>query len=93
MSQPSAAGSSFYAGMKVLPQPERHAMYAVYDFCRIVDDIADDQQGDPHGRAAQLQRWRSDLASLYAGRAPGVAGFLVPAHRRFGCSSATISTR
>jgi phytoene synthase len=84
MNQPSAAGSSFYAGMKVLPQPERHAMYAIYDFCRIVDDIADDQQGDRRGRASQLQRWRSDLASLYAGRAPGVAGFLAPHIDRFG---------
>jgi squalene synthase HpnD len=83
MSQPAAAGSSFYAGMKVLPQPERHAMYAVYDFCRIVDDIADDQQGDPHGRAAQLRRWVRDLDSLYAGGAPGVAGFLVPHIDRF----------
>ena len=39
---PAAARSSFYAGMRVLPKAEREAMYAVYDFCRIVDDIADD---------------------------------------------------
>ena len=83
MSQPSAAGSSFYAGMKVLPQPERHAMYALYDFCRIVDDIADDQQGDPRGRASQLRRWSRDLASLYVGGEPGVATFLVPHIRAF----------
>jgi len=88
MSQPSAAGSSFYAGMKVLPQRERHAMYAVYDYCRIVDDIADDQQGDRASRAAALDRWRADLASLYAGGEPGVAGFLVPHIRAFGLAQA-----
>ena len=88
MNQPSAAGSSFYAGMKVLPQPERHAMYAVYDFCRIVDDIADDEQGDRASRAIQLAGWRTDIASLYAGGAPGVAEFLVPHIRAFGLAQA-----
>jgi phytoene synthase len=39
------ARSSFYAGMRVLPKAEREAMYAVCDFCRIVDDIADDPAG------------------------------------------------
>ena len=49
-----ASRSSFYAGMRVLPRDERLAMYAVYDFCRIVDDIADDQQGARPARMAQL---------------------------------------
>jgi phytoene synthase len=70
--------------MKVLPRPERHAMYALYDFCRIVDDIADDQQGDRPSRAAQLDRWRADLDSLYAGGDPGVAAILAEPVRRFG---------
>lgn len=78
-----AAGSSFYAGMRVLPKAEREAMYAVYGFCRIVDDIADDQQGDRATRAAALDRWRDDLDALYAGRDPGQAAFLVEAVRRF----------
>ncbi|HKF62974.1 MAG TPA: squalene/phytoene synthase family protein, partial [Dongiaceae bacterium] len=42
---PSAAtqssGSSFYAAMRVLPAPQRDAMYEIYAFCRAVDDIAD----------------------------------------------------
>jgi phytoene synthase len=80
---PAASGSSFYAGMRVLPQAERHAMYAIYDFCRIVDDIADDEQGDREGRTAQLDRWRQDLDSLYAGGDPGVAAMLVPHVARF----------
>ncbi|HEY0269790.1 MAG TPA: presqualene diphosphate synthase HpnD [Sphingomonas sp.] len=80
----AAAGSSFYAGMRVLPQPERHAMYAVYGFCREVDDIADDQQGERAGRARQLDGWRTDLDALYAGGEGGRAAFLAPHVRRFG---------
>jgi presqualene diphosphate synthase len=72
----SAAGSSFYAGMRVLPKRERHAMYAIYAFCRAVDDIADDQEGDRDERMAALDAWRADLDHLYAGGDGGQAGFL-----------------
>ena len=78
-----AAGSSFYAGMRVLPKAEREAMYAVYGFCRLVDDIADDQQGDPASRMVALDRWRADLDALYAGRDPGQAALVADAVRRF----------
>jgi squalene synthase HpnD len=79
----AASGSSFYAGMRVLPRRERHAMYAIYDFCRQVDDIADDQQGDRGGRALALDRWRDDLDDLYAGGAGGQAAFLAGPVRDF----------
>lgn len=62
-----ASGSSFYAGMRMLPKAEREAMFAIYGFCRAVDDIADDQGGEREGRAVALDRWRRDLDSLYAG--------------------------
>ncbi len=78
-----ASRSSFYAGMRVLPRVERHAMFAIYDFCRIVDDIADDQQGHRAARTAQLDRWRNDLDALYAGRDAGQADFLRSAVDRF----------
>jgi squalene synthase HpnD len=42
-------------------------MYEVYAFCRAVDDIADDG-GARAGRIAKLDRWRADLARLYAGK-------------------------
>lgn len=80
---PAAARSSFYAGMRVLPKAEREAMYAVYDFCRIVDDIADDQQGDRAARRTQLDQWRRDLDALYAGGEAGQAAFLAEPVRRF----------
>ena len=83
-----ASGSSFYAGMRVLPKPERAAMYAVYGFCRIVDDIADDLHGDRASRRAELDAWRADLESLYAGGEPGRAAFLAGPVRRFGLAKA-----
>ena len=81
--QSQVSGSSFYAGMRVLPKPEREAMYAIYAFCRAVDDIADDQTGDRTKRAAELDAWRADVDALYAGRAPGQAAFLAEAKQRF----------
>jgi phytoene synthase len=81
--QAQVSGSSFYAGMRVLPQAEREAMYAVYGFCRIVDDIADDQQGDPSTRAAALDEWRRDIEALYAGEDPGQASLVARAVQRF----------
>ena len=78
-----ASGSSFYAGMRMLPKAEREAMYAIYGFCRAVDDIADDQVGEREGRAAALDQWRRDLDSLYAGGNPGQAVMVAEAVRRF----------
>lgn len=62
-----AAGTSFYRGMKVLPPDRRHAMYAVYAFCRIVDDIADEDGTLPEKRAG-LAAWRGWIGDVYAGR-------------------------
>lgn len=86
--QTQASRSSFYAGMRVLPQDERLAMYAVYDFCRFVDDIADDQDGERAVRAAELDVWRADIDALYEGRAAGRAAFLKEAVHRFGLEKA-----
>ena len=92
MKQPSlqtqVSGSSFYAGMRVLPLAEREAMYAVYAFCRAVDDIADDHDGDRAARAAALAEWRDDIASLYAGGPPGKALLVAGAVRSFGLAQA-----
>ena len=64
-----ASGSSFYWSMRLLPRAKRDAMYAIYAFCREVDDIAD---GDAPARAklAELGAWRREIAALFAGR-PG----------------------
>jgi len=63
----AASGSSFYWSMRLLPRAKRDAMYAIYAFCREVDDIAD---GDalPAAKLAELQGWRAEIAALFAGR-------------------------
>lgn len=81
--QSQVSGSSFYAGMRVLPRAEREAMYAIYAFCRQVDDIADDQDGDRASRAAALEAWRADIDMLYAGGPPGRAALVAEAVHRF----------
>ena len=66
-----AAGSSFAAGMRVLPRMRREAIHAVYALCRVVDDIADgDAPGttDPARRAAHLDEWEDEIGSVFAGR-------------------------
>jgi phytoene synthase len=64
-----ASGSSFYLAMRIMPKPQREAMYEIYSFCRRVDDVADD--GGPRDiRLKQLQQWRADVDGLYAGKAP-----------------------
>jgi squalene synthase HpnD len=64
-----AAGSSFYLAMRILPGPQREAMFQIYKFCREVDDIAD--SSIPHAqRLRQLAAWRSDIGALYAGLPP-----------------------
>lgn len=61
------SGSSFLWGMRVLPADRRDAMYAIYAFCRDIDDIAD-EPGDLTQRQRQLDDWRAEIERLYAGR-------------------------
>ena len=71
-----AAKSSFYSAMKLMAKPQREGMYAIYAFCRAVDDIADDGQGTRVERTEELQEWRDDLNALYIGGRGGRASFL-----------------
>jgi squalene synthase HpnD len=64
-----ASGSSFYTGMRILPRPQREAMFEIYSFCRAVDDIADDL-GPREPRRGALETWRSDIDAVYAGAPP-----------------------
>src|SRR5580704_14992820 len=56
--------TSFHAGMMALPRLRREAMYALYAFCREVDDIADDSP-TPEIAARGLQEWRGRIAALF----------------------------
>ncbi len=63
----AAAGTSFYWAMRLLPQARREAMFAVYAFCREVDDIADSDD-PPAVKRAELARWRREIDAIYARR-------------------------
>ena len=77
------SSSNFFSAFKLLGPVQRDALFAVYAFCRFVDDVADDARSrDPQ---ALLDLWRGELANVYAGtptRKVGVA--LVDAVARFG---------
>jgi presqualene diphosphate synthase len=78
-----ASGSSFYAAMRILPKPQREAMYAIYGFCRQVDDIAD-SPGARDLRLAALAAWRSGIEALYRGNPTAETGDLAQPVRTFG---------
>ncbi len=79
-----ASGSSFYIAMRLMPAEERDAMFAIYAFCRKVDDIADDGVGTRAQRHEKLEQWRGDLFELYSGRVAQQVRFLAPAVTRYG---------
>jgi phytoene synthase len=76
------SGSSFYWAMRLLPRAKREAMYAIYAFCREVDDIADDP-GEQKDKMARLAGWRVEIERLYAGhpRSPTGQALSDPIHR------------
>jgi len=83
-----ASGTSFYRGMRVLPPDRRAAMYGIYAFCRLVDDIADEDAPLVEKRTA-LDDWRARIEVLYRGAAEGpVARVLALAAEKFGLRQA-----
>jgi len=62
-----AAGTSFYWAMRILPAARRDAMFAIYAFCREVDDIAD-SPAPVTEKCAGLAAWREEIDAIYAGR-------------------------
>lgn len=60
------AGTSFFWGMRRLESARRRAVFAVYAFCREVDDIADGDLPLDRKRAL-LDAWRSEIELLYGG--------------------------
>jgi phytoene synthase len=61
-----AASTSFYWAMRLLARPRREAMFAVYAFCRAVDDIADSDEAVACKKAL-LAEWRGEVDALFDG--------------------------
>src|SRR5580658_10214878 len=54
----------------LLPKAKRHAMSALYAFCREVDDVADEETLPLEKRRADLAAWREDIRLACHGGVP-----------------------
>ncbi len=61
-----ATASNFYYSFLLLPRAQRRAIKDVYAFCRLLDDVVDeDQTGrNPY---AELEYWRGEVDAIYQG--------------------------
>lgn len=67
-----SAAKNFYHGLKLLPEPKRSAMYALYAYMRQVDDIADDDTSmSVERRVEELSKWREKTSRAIAGSDEG----------------------
>jgi phytoene synthase len=64
---------NFYYGLRLLPEPKRSAMFTLYAYMRLTDDIADAPDGhSTRERLAELDAWESMTRDVFAGQAcPG----------------------
>jgi phytoene synthase len=76
-------GGNFSVGFRFLPKVKRDAVYAAYAYCRIADDIADEEEVDDSRQSAvgssgahltptadrlhRLHAWQAELEACYAG--------------------------
>ncbi len=60
------AGSSFLWAMRLMPVAKREAMFAVYAYCRTIDDIADGEAPAAE-KVKQLGAWRGEIDRLFNG--------------------------
>ena len=58
---------NFSVASRLLPGPLRLDLARVYAYCRATDDLGDESGG---AAVARLERWRDEVADLFAGGAP-----------------------
>jgi len=61
--------SNFFYAFLLLPRAQREAIFAVYAFCRIVDDAVD-EGADRTAQRAELARWRDEIARVWGAGEP-----------------------
>jgi phytoene synthase len=68
-----ASRSSFTYAFLALPAAQREALYAIYAFCRVTDDLVDEAapaaDGGPPGSRVRLAEWRVELEACIRGEA------------------------
>src|SRR5262249_14534095 len=60
--------SNFYYAFLFLPRERREALEAVYAYCRLVDDVVD-EEAPTETKLAGIEKWRPELDAVY-GDAP-----------------------
>ena len=75
------SGSTFYAGMRLLPPDRRAALFAVYALARRIDDVADGPL-PPHARLEQLESLRQAISAVDTAEDPVLVA-VADATRRF----------
>jgi phytoene synthase len=69
-----AYARNFYYGLRLLPPEKRASMYALYAWMRLVDDIADNEDGRPlSARIDELEAWRADTHAALEGKSEPVS--------------------
>ena len=58
------SGSSFFWGMNVLDSERKRAMFSIYAFCRIVDDIADEIK-NKRLKIEKLKSWKKKINNIF----------------------------
>ena len=58
---------NFTVGSRLLPSDKRRHFYAIYAFCRFVDDLGDEFEGD---RLRALDHWEEELETCFSGGTP-----------------------
>jgi phytoene synthase len=60
---------NFYYGLRLLPERQRVALYAVYAWMRVLDDLADNESRTPADKDTALARFEAATRAVLAGGA------------------------
>src|SRR5262249_37907628 len=76
--------SNFYYAFFFLPRDQREALEAVYAYCRLVDDVVD-EEAPVEKKLAGIAHWRRELDAVFGDGTPShpVAAQLREAVKRF----------
>ena len=67
------SGSNFVYSFYLLPKKRREGLEAFYAFCRLIDDVVDQQKGVAEARG-ELTAWREELDRIYHGNPVDLVG-------------------